>query len=192
MEWIFLCGGIILMWRSISAPKTLSMNILKRSVCILYGIWAIMMIDITYLEIDIIGFFVSLGIGLIFTIIHVIIARGIKLRKEDVNHGLVKTSLLIYFLELPAEEFLYRGVIFLSLLQLSNPIIAIIGSSVVFLILHLKTWKDSFVWVGSFVLAIICCLVMIYTNSIWSAVIVHNLNDFGFLTLVNKRNIFKE
>ncbi len=31
-----------------------------------------------------------------------------------------------------------------------------------------------------------------FTKSIWTAIIIHNLNDFGFLTLVNSRNIFKD
>jgi hypothetical protein len=51
--------------------------------------------------------------------------------------------------------------------------------------------KNKFVWAGSFVFAVICGMSVYFSESIWSAVIIHNLNDFAFLTLINKRNIFK-
>ena len=75
--------------------------------------------------------------------------------------------------------------------KIFNPIIAILISSVIFLSLHIKTWNNKFVWIGSFILGIICAVSVYFSHSIWTAIIIHNLNDFPFLTLVNKRNIFK-
>ncbi|WP_425449333.1 CPBP family intramembrane glutamic endopeptidase [Dethiothermospora halolimnae] len=122
--------------------------------------------------------------------LHILIAKGIKLKKKEINKGLIYTSLLIYLLELPSEEFVYRGIVFISLIKLFNPVVAIVLTSLLFLAIHIKTWDKKFVWIGSLVLALICATSVYLTKSIWTAIIIHNLNDFGFLTLVNSRNIF--
>lgn len=193
MNIMFLITGLILVVIDIFWDiRTLKENVLKRIIFIIFGIATLYYIDKVFLHISTTIIFYSLIIGITFMGIHILLAKGVKLRKEEVNKGLLCTSLLIYGLELPAEEFLYRGIILIPLLKLFNPIIAITLTSILFLILHLKTWYNKFVWIGSLILGLICAISIFYTKSIWTAIIIHNLNDFGFLTLVNKRNIFKK
>nr|WP_278287317.1 CPBP family intramembrane glutamic endopeptidase [Caloranaerobacter ferrireducens] len=78
------------------------------------------------------------------------------------------------------------------MLKLFNPIVAILLTSVLFFISHLRTWKIKFVLIGSLVLGLTYAISVYLTKSIWTAIMIHNLNVFGFLILVNKRNIFKE
>ncbi|WP_425449418.1 CPBP family glutamic-type intramembrane protease [Dethiothermospora halolimnae] len=77
-------------------------------------------------------------------------------------------------------------------MKLFNPIVAILLTSLIFLAIHIKTWDEKFVWIGSLILSLVCAMSVYFTKSIWTAIIIHNLNDFGFLTLVNSRNIFKD
>ena len=172
--------------------KTLKENILKRTLLILIGTISLYFLNKSYLNVSIKTIFYGLIIGIIFMLLHILIANGIKLNKKEINKGLVYTSLLIYLLELPSEEFVYRGVIFISLIKLFNPIVAILLTSLIFLAIHIKTWDEKFVWIGSLILALVCAMSVYFTKSIWTAIIIHNLNDFGFLTLVNSRNIFKD
>lgn len=156
------------------------------------GIVALFFVDKKFLYVSSTSSFYGFIIGICFMIIHILMAKGIKLRKEEVNRGLIYTSLLMYAIELPAEEFLYRGIIFVSLLKLFHPIVSILLVSILFLGLHIKTWSNQFVWIGSLILGLICAVSVYFTKSIWTAIIIHILNDFGFMTLINKRNIFKE
>ncbi|WP_427340754.1 CPBP family intramembrane glutamic endopeptidase [Caloranaerobacter sp. DY30410] len=193
MDIVFLIIGLALTLIDIFLKiRTLKENIFKRIFFIVFGLATLYFVDKTFLYISTRAIFCGLIIGIVFMGIHILVAKGVKLKKENVNKGLIYTSLLIYGLELPAEEFLYRGIILIPLLELFQPIVAISLTSVLFLGLHLKTWNNKFVWIGSLVLGLICAISVYLTKSIWTAIIIHNLNDFGFMTLVNKRNIFKE
>ncbi|KGG79821.1 hypothetical protein Y919_09740 [Caloranaerobacter azorensis H53214] len=193
MDTVFLIIGLALILVDIFLKiKTLRENIFKRVFFIMFGLITLYFVDRTFLHISTGAIFYGLIIGIVFMVIHILVAKGVKLKKENVNKGLIYTSLLIYFLELPAEEFLYRGVIFIPILKLFNPIAAILLTSVLFFISHLRTWKSKFVLIGSLVLGLTCAISVYLTKSIWAAIMIHNLNDFGFLTLVNKRNIFEE
>lgn len=187
-----LSFGLIISFIDMSTPKSLKVNILKRFLGISTGLLAIFLIDTTYLNITLNSLLISLAIGITFGLIHIIISKGIKLKIIDINLGLIKTSILLYFLELPSEEFIYRCALLLPLIKLTNPFAAITISSLLFLLLHLKTWNSKFVWFGSLLLGVICACSVYLFHSIWSAIIIHNLNDFAFLTLINKRNIFSK
>lgn len=56
--------------------------------------------------------------------------------------------------------------------------------------MHVRTWRTPYVWAGSAVLSVICSLAVVFTGSLWTAILVHDLNDFGFLTLVGRRDVF--
>ncbi|MTI65362.1 MAG: CPBP family intramembrane metalloprotease [Firmicutes bacterium] len=170
--------------------NTLKQNIIRRLVFIFLGIVSVYFVDKTYLKLTFRSLIYGILVGVFFLLLHIIIAKGIKLKIKEIDKGLVYTSLLIYILELPGEEFLYRGIIFISLMKIFNPILAILITSILFLGLHFKTWSNKKIWIGSLVLGLVCATSVYLTNSIWTAIFIHNLNDFGFLTLINKRNIF--
>lgn len=165
MTMLFLGIGLVLsiidiLWEI----KLLKVNIFKRMLFIVAGIIALYFVEKRFLHISLESFLYGLIIGICFMVIHILIAKGIKLKKEEVNRGLIYTSLLMYILELPAEEFLYRGIIFVSLLNLTHPIGAILLTSVLFLGLHIKTWSNKFVWIGSLILGLICAISVYFTK----------------------------
>ena len=187
-----LLSGLVLAFIDIYWEiRSLKQNIFKRICFATAGICGLWLVDKTYLCISSRSAFYGLAVGTGFMCIHLLMAKGAKLRKDEVSKGLIYTSVLMYVLELPAEEFLYRGVIFVPLLKLIHPLEAILLTSAIFLWLHVKSWNSRFVWIGSFVLGLVCATSVYFTKSIWTAILIHSLNNFGFMTLVNKRNIFK-
>ena len=190
MEIIFLILGIVLAGLTMKEPNSIKENIALKSLGIVGGLGSIYYVNPSYLKLNAQAIILGLAIGSIFLMLHLVIGKGIKLKRNDINKGLIKTCLLIYIIELPAEEFIYRGMLFITLLNIMNPLVAIIITSLFFLVLHIKTWKNKFVWFGSLILALVCSTLVYSIKSIWVAIIIHNLNDFGFLTLVNRRNIF--
>lgn len=159
---------------------------MKRIIYIEIGIIYLSHTDFNYLDIQFETFILAITIGMLFFITHIVIAKGIKLTKKDCNKGFIKTCIIIYLIELPAEEFLYRGILLISLTNLLNPTLAIIISSIIFGTLHIKTWNDKKIWIASFILGLTCAISGILTKSIWIAIIIHNLNNFAYLALINK------
>ncbi|WP_066504107.1 CPBP family intramembrane glutamic endopeptidase [Abyssisolibacter fermentans] len=186
--------GIVLAVVDIYKPTTTLLgNVVRRIINLAIGLVLIAIIDKSYLYIDSYSIILGTIIGLAFLLTHIILSKGVKVKREDFNMSMLKTCVLIYLLELPAEEFLYRGMVFLSLYKLTNLKLAVVLSGIIFMLLHAKTWKENkFVIFGSLILGIICCISVYVTHSIWTAVIIHILNDFGFLTLISRRNIFEE
>jgi membrane protease YdiL (CAAX protease family) len=193
MAWLSLSVGLVLAavdyWPYSSG--TLRRTIAKRVLIIACGILALRSFAPAYLGLD----WASVGVGVLLggccLAFHVALAGAVKLQRSDLDTGMCRTIALIYLLELPAEEFLYRGLIFLSGLELWGLWPATVVSTVLFVGLHLHTWRDRAVWVGSAFLSVACALAVTGTGSLWTAVIIHDLNGFGFLTLVRRRNIFQ-
>jgi membrane protease YdiL (CAAX protease family) len=194
MVWVALCAGLVLSALDYvpQSSSTLRRNIAKRLLVIACGALTIRRLAPAYLILNGASAVVGILLGMGCLAVHVALARGIKLRRTDLGTGMRKTIALIYLLELPAEEFLYRGLVFLSCLHLWGVWPATMVSCVLFTGLHLKTWRDPAVWVGSAFLSVICALAVVWTGSLWTAVFIHDLNDFGFLTLVGRRNVFPE
>ena len=191
MAYIFLVLGLSLAVYDMSFyAKSMLQNIARKTSFIIAGIALIYFMDRSYLSLNMNAVLFGSAIGILFLVLHLIISGGVKLKFAEVSRGLIKTSILMYVIELPAEEFLYRGIILVSAIVIFNPVISITLSSLLFLLLHLKTWDNKFVWFGSLLLAVTCGVVTYITKSIWAAVIIHNLNDLGFMTLVNKRDVF--
>lgn len=189
MIWI-LVGLILSVLDICFIANSLTANIIKRFIYITLGIVYLYFIEPIYLILTKQSLLVGVVVGIIFMAIHIIISKGIKLKLKDINSGFMLSCFIIYIIELPAEEFLYRGIILISTIHIFGLVIAIALSSLLFLLLHIKTWDDKFIIMGSLLLGLTCSISVYFTRSIWTAIIIHNLNNFGFLTLVNKRNIF--
>jgi hypothetical protein len=145
-----LLSGLVLAFIDIYWEiRSLKQNISKRICFVTAGICGLWFVDKRYLCISYRSAFYGLEVGTGFMCIHLLMAKGAKLRKDDVSKGLIYTSVLMYVLELPAEEFLYKGVIFVPLVKLIHPLEAILLTSAIFLWLHVKSWNNRFVYFGA-------------------------------------------
>lgn len=182
--------GIALGVLNMKYPKSLRNNIIRRIAFIAAGVYTALMLDQRFLQLSAAHFLFATLLGLGFMAIQLAIGGGIKLQKGDVTPGLLMTSLLLYLVELPGEEFLYRLAILLPARELFGPLWALLISTLMFLVLHIRTWDKSKIWIGSAILGLSCGIIALLTNSVFAAVIVHNLNNFAFLTLIGKRDLF--
>lgn len=132
-----------------------------------------------------------LGLGLIGAFIPlVIVSVGIKLGKISfpVNKN---TEGLLQLVHKPfgpilislgagiSEELLFRGAIFEILSLYLNPISSTIIISILFFIVHLPQYKNSFFLnLVMFILSVIFTMIYIITDSIWTPVIAHSIYNF--------------
>jgi membrane protease YdiL (CAAX protease family) len=63
--------------------------------------------------------------------------------------------------------------------------------SLLFLLVHIKTWTNLFVWFGSFLLSLFLGYIVIKTKNLWGAIVCHDLNDLGFLFFARQGTFFK-
>ena len=132
-----------------------------------------------------------LGLGLIGAFIPlVIVSIGIKLDK--INFPVNKnTEGLLQLIHKPygpilislgagiSEELLFRGAIFEILSLYLNPISSTIIISILFLIVHLPQYKNSFFLnLVMFILSVIFTTIYIITESIWTPIIAHAIYNF--------------
>lgn len=68
-------------------------------------------------------------------------------------------------------EFFFRGVLFFNLLELQGLFIAIMISTLLYVIIHIFDTKEEII--GAIPFGIILCLFSFFTNSIWAAFIIH-------------------
>ncbi len=194
---VLLFVGLGLGLFNLKSPKSLGENVLRRVIFLTVGFLTAILIGRDFLTLTASSLLLAVLIGLLFFAIHLFVSIREKpkpswLQSTEITPGLIKTSFLLYFLELPGEEFLYRLAILLPAVGLFGPVIAQLISLGMFLFLHLRTWKNKFVWFGSAILGLVCGFLVLHCKSIWPAVIVHNLNDFAFLTIIGKRDLFSD
>jgi hypothetical protein len=51
--------------------------------------------------------------------------------------------------------------------------------------------RRQLLWLGAGLLGTLCCLGYYWSQCIWAPVLIHVLNDAGFVTLSEQRNLFK-
>jgi membrane protease YdiL (CAAX protease family) len=50
--------------------------------------------------------------------------------------------------------------------------------------------RKQLYWLGSGIMGVLCCLGYYWTQNLWAPILIHVLNDIGFIALNEKRDIF--
>lgn len=115
----------------------------------------------------------------LITIILVVVLSFKSARKRDFNNKEIYkygvntgySYFIIRFLFLLCYEFFFRGVLFFALLRLFGLEIAIIITTLLYMLIHVFDSKEEFF--GALPFGIVLCLFSYYTNTIWAAFIIH-------------------
>ena len=89
--------------------------------------------------------------------------------ENSINHGWLYFIIRIAFLF--SYEFFFRGVLFFSLLEENDIIIAILVCTFLYVLIHAFDSRTEII--GAIPFGIILCLFSYFTNSIWPAFIIH-------------------
>lgn len=130
------------------------------------------------------------SVGFAFLIFHIIYNRGIRLKASDITLSFLLSQLIVFGIQIPAEEFLYRGIFFAITGSIWGTLTALTLSTSLSAMLYIARWRRPLYWFGAVLIGFFCNLAFYYTGSIWTAVIIHILNDFGYMVLNEKKNIF--
>lgn len=124
-----------------------------------------------------------------------IVKRNLKNKKEmsHYNQGQRWKYFPIRLLFLFCYEFFFRGVLFFSLLNLGGLLVAIVFTTMLYVLIHIFDSKEEIL--GAIPFGIVLCLFSYFTNNIWSAFIIHitlsgmyEIAVFNHLTLKSKKS----
>jgi len=94
-----------------------------------------------------------------------------KTEKSHYHTDQVWIYFIIRILFLLSYEFFFRGVLFFSILEVNNIIIAILVCTFLYVLIHAFDSRAEII--GAIPFGIILCLFSYFTNSIWPAFIIH-------------------
>ncbi|GEM_PF-3128803 len=191
LEIVILTLAFVLhMWSFPYPFKSVRFEFVLRLIEILFSLSVIGRLFPRSLQIDRIALLTGVLVGIACLIFHIVYNRGIKLKKRDFSKSFVLSQIFILFLQIPSEEFLYRGVFFSIINGMWGTGAAMVISVALSSMIYIATWRRPLYWTGATLVSFFCALGIYYTGSIWTAVLIHILNDIGYVTLNERKNIF--
>jgi membrane protease YdiL (CAAX protease family) len=136
------------------------------------------------------GLITGAGVGVAFLVFQLLWNRELLKSRFTLSRRFVASQVLILFFQVPSEEIFYRGVFFTVLASIWGPFTALVIATAMSTMIAVVSSRAPVIWLGAGLLGIFCCLAFYWSQSIWAPVLIHVLNDFGYVTLGEKRDIF--
>jgi membrane protease YdiL (CAAX protease family) len=117
--------------------------------------------------------------------------KGARAAGKRITRQVFLSQLMILLFFLPAEELFYRGMVFTRLASIWGPFTALLISTALSTMVIVVSTRKPLYWTGAALMGLLCGLGCYYTGSIWAPIVTHVLNDLGFETLQEPRNLFQ-
>jgi membrane protease YdiL (CAAX protease family) len=156
-----------------------------------FGVAILISLDPSVLLPSAFGLITGIGVGLACFAFQIVWNKGMRMRAASLTRSFITSQLMILFFHIPAEEFFYRGVFFTLLNAIWGLFTALMISTALSTMIAVVTSRKQIKWMGSGLVGLLCGLGYYWSQSIWAPVLIHVLNDFGFDTLNEQRNLFE-
>jgi membrane protease YdiL (CAAX protease family) len=188
---ILSLGFLIHLWALPYSFKNLFIDSLVRFVQLGFGVAILITLDPRVLLPSPFGLITGLGVGVACFAFQIVWNKGVRLRAASLTRGFIASQLLILFFHVPAEEMFYRGVFFTLLSAIWGPFTALVISTALSTMIAVVSSRKPIKWLGSGLVGVLCGLGYYWSQSIWAPMLIHILNDFGFDTLNEQRNLLE-
>lgn len=188
---ILSLGFLIHLWALPYSFKNLFIDSIVRLVQLGFGVAILVTLDPHVLLPSGFGLITGLGVGAACFAFQIVWNKGVRLRAASVTKSFIASQLLILLFHIPAEEIFYRGVFFTLLSAIWGPFTALMISTALSTMIAVVSSRKQIKWLGSGLVGMLCGLGYYWSQSIWAPVLIHVLNDFGFDTLNEQRNLFE-
>jgi len=188
---ILSLGFLIHLWALPYSFKNLFIDSIVRLVQLGFGVAILVTLDPRVMLPSPFGFITGLGVGVACFAFQIVWNKGVQLRAAALTRSFIASQLLILFFHIPAEEMFYRGVFFTLLSAIWGPFTALVISAALSTMIAVVSSRKPIKWLGSGLVGVLCGLGYYWSQSIWAPVLIHILNDCGFDTLNEQRNLFE-
>lgn len=170
--------------------KNLVIDSIVRAAQLAFGVAILASLQPDALRLTPAGLITGLGVGAAFLAFQLVWNRGVFKSRFVVTKRFVASQLVILLFQVPSEELFYRGVFFMVLASIWGTFTALVIATALSTMVAVVSSRRQVVWLGAALLGVFCCLSFYWSQSIWAPVLIHVLNDFGYVTLGEKRNLF--
>ena len=188
---ILTLGLMIHMWALPYSFKNLLIDSIVRVAQLAFGIIILVFLNPSVFIPTPTGLMMGVGVGIACFLFQLLWSRGVRLRKSGITRSFVSSQLLILLFQVPTEEIFSRGVFFTLLAAIWGPFTALVISGALSTMLTIVSSRKQITWLGAGLLGLLCCLGYYWSQCIWAPVLIHVLNDVGFDTLNEQRNLFE-
>jgi membrane protease YdiL (CAAX protease family) len=188
---ILSLGFMIHMWALPYSFKNLLFDSIVRLAQLCFGIAILATTDPSSLVPDALGLVTGGAVGIACLAFQIVWNRGIQLTIHSITRSFVASQLLILLYQVPAEEVFYRGVFFTILTTIWGPFTALVISTALSTMVVVVSTRKRIIWFGSALIGLLCGLGFYWSQSIWAPILIHVLNDVGFVTLNERRDLFR-
>jgi membrane protease YdiL (CAAX protease family) len=188
---ILSLGFLIHLWALPYSFKNLFIDSIVRLVQLGFGVAILITLDPHVFLLSAFGLITGVGVGLACFTFQIVWNMGVRLRTASLTKSFLASQLMILFFHIPAEEIFYRGVFFTLLNAIWGPFTALMISTALSTMIAVVASRKQIKWLGSGLVGLLCGLGYYWSQSIWAPVLIHVLNDFGFDTLNEQRNLFE-
>jgi membrane protease YdiL (CAAX protease family) len=182
---------MIHMWALPYSFKNLLIDSIVRVAQLAFGLIILVFLNPSVLVLSANGLMIGGGVGIACFLFQLLWSRGVQLRRTNITKSFVGSQLLILLFHVPTEEIFYRGVFFTLLATIWGPFTAIVISGALSTMLAIVSSRKQILWLGAGLLGLLCCLGYYWSQCIWAPVLIHVLNNIGFDTLNERRNLFE-
>ncbi len=188
---ILSLGLLIHMWALPYSFKNLLLDTVVRVVQVAYAISILVMAQPTWLRPTGLGLLTGAGVGVACLLFHVFWNWGSLLRKEKITRRFLASQALLLAFHAPSEELFYKGVFFTVLAGIWGPFTAVIATTALSAMVVVVSSRRTGLWLESAFVGALACLGYYWAQCIWTPVLIRSLNDVGFVTLTEQRNLFE-
>jgi membrane protease YdiL (CAAX protease family) len=187
---ILSLGLLIHMWALPYSFKNLVFDSVVRVIQLGYGITILAALQPAMLLPNGMGLLTGAGVGITCMLFHIFWNRGSLLKRGAIGKRFLSSQAVLLLFHAPSEELFYRGVFFTVLSVIWGPFTAVVITTALSTMVVVVSSRRTGLWLESAFVGALCCLGYYWSQSIWTAVLIRVLNDFGFVTLTEQRNIF--
>jgi membrane protease YdiL (CAAX protease family) len=188
---ILSLGLLIHMWALPYSFKNLLLDSLVRVAQIAFAVTIILVAQPASLRPTGVGMLTGAGVGIACLLFHVFWNWGSLLPRQKVTRRFLASQAVLLAFHAPSEEIFYKGVFFTVLLGIWGPFTAVIATTALSAMVVVVSSRRTGLWVESAFVGALGCLGYYWSQCIWTPVLIRCLNDVGFVTLTEQRNLFE-
>ena len=188
---ILSLGLLIHMWALPYSFKNLFFDSIVRVLQLGFGVTILVMQQPSALRPVGMGLLTGVGVGLACMLFHIFWNRGALLKREKITKRFALSQALFLFFHAPSEELFYKGVFFTVLLTIWGPFTAVIITTALSAMVVVVSSRRTGRWVESAFVGALCCLGYYWSQCIWTPVLTRVLNDVGYVTLTEQKDLFE-
>ena len=130
------------------------------------------------------------GVGVACLLFHIFWNWGSLLKRENLTRRFVLSQAVLLLFHAPSEELFYKGVFFSVLLPIWGAFTAVVITTALSAMVVVVSSRRTGRWVESAFVGALCCLGFYWSQSLWTPVLTRVLNDVGYVTLTEQKNLF--